>query len=233
MVPGIDGTGKLFYRQIPRLEKRFAVSATPLREDARTMDDLVADLDRHINTVAGRGAQITLFGESFGGALSLSYALAHPDRVKGLVILNSFAHYPSAASLRLGYQLLRVTPWRLVGLARRLNARRMHSLRTERDEIRRYYDLMRATTREGYLSRMRILQTYDVRAQLTSITAPALFLAADRDTLVPSIDQAKLMSSLAPSGSMRVLEGHGHSCLIAPDMDLAAILDDWLDHAHR
>jgi pimeloyl-ACP methyl ester carboxylesterase len=227
MVPGIDGTGQLFYRQIPKLEKRFAVSATPLREDARTMDDLVADLDRHIDAVAGLGARVTLFGESFGGALSLSYALAHPDRISRLVILNSFAHFESAASLWLGYQLLRITPWSVVGFARRLNARRMHSLRTEREEIRHYYDLMRATTRTGYLGRMQMLQRYDVRAQLASITAPALFLAADRDTLVPSIEQARLMSTSVPSGTMRVLEGHGHSCLIAPDMDLAAILDDW------
>jgi hypothetical protein len=28
---------------------------------------------------------------------------------------------------------------------------------------------------------------------------------------------------------MRVLEGHGHSCLIAPDLDLASIIDEWLD----
>jgi hypothetical protein len=27
---------------------------------------------------------------------------------------------------------------------------------------------------------------------------------------------------------MRVLEGHGHICLIAPDIDLGAILDEWI-----
>jgi 3-oxoadipate enol-lactonase len=233
MVPGIDGTGKLFYRQIPGLEKRFTVSATPLRDDAQTLDDLVADLDRHIIETAGPGARVTLFGESFGGALSLSYALAHPERVDRLVILNSFAHFESAARLWLGYQLLRVTPWSVVGLARRINAPRMHSVRTERDEIRRFHDLMRATTRKGYLARMRMLRSYDVRAQLPAVTAPVLFLAGDRDTLVPSIDQAKLMSALTPSGTMRVLEGHGHSCLIAPDMNLAAILDEWVGDADR
>lgn len=233
MVPGIDGTGTLFYRQIPALEKRFAVSATPLRDDARTMDDLIADLDRHIATVAGAEGRVTLFGESFGGALALSYALAHPGRVTRLVILNSFAHFESAASLWLGYQLLRVTPWSAMGLVRRINAPRMHSLKTERGEIRRFLELMRATTRKGYMSRMRMLRGYDLRPQLASLTAPALFLAADRDTLVPSIAQARLMSTLTPSGSMRVLAGHGHSCLIAPDMNLASIIDEWLDRERR
>ncbi len=231
MVPGIDGTGQLFYRQIPSLGRRFAVSTTPLRDDRRTMAELVADLDGHIATVAGPDTPVTLFGESFGGALVLSYALAHPDRVARLVVLNSFAHFDAGVRLWLGHQLLRVTPWSLVGVFRRLNASRMHSVNTERDEIRHYLALMRSATREGYIARMQILRSYDVRPQLPALTAPVLFLAADRDTLVPSIDQAKLMSTLTPAGSMRVLEGHGHSCMIAPDMDLATIMDEWLAHS--
>jgi 3-oxoadipate enol-lactonase len=228
LVPGIDGTGKLFYRQIPSLERRFAVTTTRLRDDAETMDELVADLDDEISRVAAGGGRVTLLGESFGGALTLSYALAHPERVERLVVLNSFAHFGSQARLWLGYHLLRATPWGMMRIIRQLNASRMHSPQTERDEIRRFHDLMRAATREGYLSRMRILRDYDVRSQLASLASPVLYLAADRDTLVPSVEQARLMSALTPSATLRVLEGHGHSCLIAPDMDLAAILDDWL-----
>jgi pimeloyl-ACP methyl ester carboxylesterase len=227
LVPGIDGTGLLFYRQIPSLSRSFEVTTTRHRDQARTMDDLVDDLHRTIADTAPE-RRVTLLGESFGGALTLSYALAHPERVERIVILNSFAHFGSQARLWLGYHLLRATPWGMMRIVRQLNARRMHSPRTQRDEIRRFHELMRATTREGYLSRMRILRDYDVREQLPSLQVPALFLAADRDTLVPSVDQARLMSELTPSATMRVLEGHGHSCLIAPDLDLADILDDWL-----
>lgn len=191
------------------------------------MDALIVDLDRHVTRVAG-GGRVTLLGESFGGALTLSYALARPERVERLVILNSFAHFASPARLWLGYQLLRATPWPMMHVVRRLNGPRMHSPHTERDEIRRYHRLMRATTRQGYLSRLRILRSYDLRDRLPRLSAPVLYLAADRDTLVPSVQQARLMSELTPDSSMRVLEGHGHSCLIAPDMSLAEILDDWL-----
>ncbi len=232
LIPGIDGTGKLFYRQIPRLEHHFTVTATVLRDDAESMSDLVADLDAAIGRVAGDGRRVTLLGESFGGALTLSYALAHPERVERLVILNSFAHFSSPARLRLGYHLLRATPWGLMPIVRQLNASRMHSAGTERDEIRRFHDLMQSATREGYLSRLRILRDYDVRGQLPSIAAPVLYLAADRDTLVPSVEQARMMSELTPTATLRVLEGHGHSCLIAPDLDLAAIIDDWLERRH-
>ena len=227
LVPGIDGTGQLFYRQIPSLERHFSVTPTRLRDDARTMDDLVADLDDAITRVAGDG-RVSLLGESFGGALSLSYAVAHPQRVDRLVILNSFAHFGSQARLWLGYHLLRATPWGMMRILRQLNARRMHSPQTERDEIRRFHELMRSSTRAGYLSRLRMLRDYDIRDQLPSIAAPVLYLAADRDSLVPSVEQARLMSDLTPGATMRVLEGHGHSCLIAPDMDLAAIVAEWL-----
>ena len=142
---------------------------------------------------------MTLLGESFGGALTLSYAVAHPERVERLVILNSFAHFGSQARLWLGYHLLRATPWGMMRIVRQLNARRMHSPQTERDEIRRFHELMRTSTREGYLSRMRMLRDYDIRDQLPSIAAPVLYLAADRDTLVPSVEQARLMSELTPA----------------------------------
>jgi pimeloyl-ACP methyl ester carboxylesterase len=225
LVPGIDGTGLLFYRQVPLLERRYAVTSIRLRDEVRAMDELVADL--HQSVEAAADGPVTLLGESFGGALALSYAVAHPERVGRLVILNSFAHFGSPARLWLGYHLLRATPWGMMRLVRQLNGRRMHSPGTDPEEIRRFLQLMRSTTREGYLSRLHILRDYDIREQLASIQAPVLYLAADRDVLVPSVEQAQLMSARTPRATMRVLAGHGHSCLIAPGLDLSAILDEW------
>jgi len=231
LIPGIDGTGKLFYRQIPGLEQRFTVTAIRLRDEATTMDDLVAQVHDEVTRVAADGGRVSILGESFGGALTLSYAVAHPERIERLVILNSFAHFGSPARLWLGYHLLRATPWGMMRIIRQLNAHRMHSPQTEHYEIKRFHELMRASTRAGYLSRMRMLRDYDIRGQLASIVSPVLFLAADRDTLIPSVEQARLMSERTPAATMRILEGHGHSCLIAPDLDLAAIVDDWISRS--
>src|SRR5678815_5483284 len=59
LVPGIDGTGKLFYRQVPSLEREFAVTTTRLRDDAVTMDELVADLHDEVTRVAGDSRRVT------------------------------------------------------------------------------------------------------------------------------------------------------------------------------
>jgi pimeloyl-ACP methyl ester carboxylesterase len=226
LVPGLDGTGLLFYRQVPLLERRYAVTTHRLRDTAVHIDELVSELDARVAAAAPAG-RVTLVGESFGGALSLTYALAHPDRVARLVIINSFPYFNPQARLRLGYHLLRATPWGVMAVVRRLTAFRMHSPHTGREELRRFHELMRATTRDGYLARLRMLREYDVRGRLGTLQAPVLFLAADRDHLVPAVEQARLMASLAPRSTVRVLQGHGHICLIAPDLDLCTIIDEW------
>lgn len=233
LVPGIDGTGLLFYRQLPLLERRYAVTTTRLRDDAARMADLVDDLHATVSAAAPDGRPVTLLGESFGGALTLSYAVAHPERVSRLVVLNSFAHFGSKTRLLVGYHLLRAIPWRLMPVVRQVNASRMHSPQTSREEISRFLGLMRATTRDGYLSRLRILRDYDIRGRLPEIASPTLFLAADGDHLLPSVQQARLMQSLTPGSAMRVLEGHGHSCLAAPDLDLGSILEEWMAREDR
>jgi 3-oxoadipate enol-lactonase len=227
LVPGLDGTGLLFYRQVPLLERRFQVTTHRLRDTAVAIDELVAELDARVEAAAP-GTPVTLVGESFGGALALTYALRHPDRVSRLVIVNSFPYFAPQARLWLGYHLLRGVPWGVMRIVRQLTAWRMHSPHTGREELRRFHQLMRATTRVGYLSRLRMLREYDIRSRLPEIQVPVLYLAADSDHLVPAVEQARLMASHTPRGTLRVLEGHGHICLIAPDLDLCTILDEWM-----
>lgn len=227
LVPGLDGTGLLFYSQTPRLARRFQVATVRLRDDASAMGELVSDLARAVESLGHE--RVTLVGESFGGALALSFASAYPDRVERLVVLNSFPYFAAQARLRLAHRLLRAMPWGMMATVRRLTSWRMHSPHTTRAELQRFHELMRATTREGYLSRLRILRTYDVREGLRHMRVPILLLASDRDHLVPAVQQARLMASLSPNATIRVLEGHGHICLMAPDLDLAAIIADWVE----
>jgi pimeloyl-ACP methyl ester carboxylesterase len=227
LVPGMDGTGRLFYKQTPLLARSFKVATYALRNSATSMETLVADLSRVIETVAPTERQAIVIGESFGGALALSLALAEPGRVRALVVLNSFPYFAPQFRLRAAIRGLEVMPWGAMGLIRRLTAFRLHSRHTHRQEVRRFMDLTAATTRDGYLNRLKVLTTYDVRDQLPELSCPTLFLAAERDHLVPSIAQAEYMAARVPGAVSRVLMGHGHICLIAPDIDLAQILHEW------
>ena len=227
LVPGMDGTGQLFYRQRPLLMRSRCVTTYALRDSAADMQTLVADLAGVIETVAPADRRAIVIGESFGGTLAMSLALQRPDRVRALVVLNSFAHFTPQIRLHLARWGLRALPWGMMPLVRRATAARLHSAHTHADEIRQFFRLMRSTSREGYLNRLAILTRYDIRERLQELRMPTLFVAAELDHLVPSLTQAKFMSARIPGAAVRVLDGHGHICLIAPGVDLAQILDEW------
>lgn len=227
LVPGMDGTGQLFHRQVPLLSRSYRVATYALRNDAPSMDVLVGDLARTIDEVDPLDGRAIVIGESFGGALALSLALAAPERVRALVVLNSFPHFTPQFRLRLAYWGLSAVPWGVMGLVRRLTAFRMHSRHTHEEDIQRFMELTARASRAGYLNRLGLLRQYDVRHRLHEIRVPTLFLAADEDHLVPSVTEARFMAVRVPGAVVRVLAGHGHVCLIAPDLSLEQILREW------
>ena len=231
LVPGMDGTGQLFYRQTPSLSESFRTATYALRSNANRMDTLVDDLGGVVDAVAPETRRAIIVGESFGGALAMSFALARPEQVSALVVLNSFPYFAPRLRLRLARYGLACLPWGAMGLIRRATAFRLHSAHTHREEIRRFMELTARADREGYINRLQVLLSYDIRNRLHDLRPPALFLAAEQDHLVPSVQQAKLMVSRVPRATLRVLHGHGHICLIAPDVDLREILLPWLEAA--
>jgi pimeloyl-ACP methyl ester carboxylesterase len=227
LVPGMNGSPELFYRQLPRLRRRFRVATYTLRDDAPGHETLADDLAAVIDNVAPVERRAIVVGESFGGTVALTCALRHPARVAALVVLNSFPFFTPQFRLNLAIAGLRALPWGAMVVVRRFTASRLHSRHTHARDIRTFLDLTSRSTREGYLNRLRLLTSFDVRQRLADIRQPTLFLASELDHLVPAVAQARYMAALVPGGVMRVLEGHGHICLIAPDLDLAAILHEW------
>jgi len=232
LVPGLDGTALLFYRQVPLLGSRFHVLTFPLPDDPRcTMDSLVDDLRQLIEEVVEqRGHErVLLCGESFGGALSLSFALAYPQLLLGLVIINSFPVVRRRLRLSLAPRLLRIVPWAAMPLVRRFTESRLHSPHTLAVDLAEFHERTRSIGRDGYIRRLEILQTYDVRNQLGRIRTPTLLLAGDLDHLVPSVKEARFMASRMPHAVVQILRGYGHVCLINHDFNLLDRIVPWLD----
>jgi pimeloyl-ACP methyl ester carboxylesterase len=195
------------------------------------MDSLVDDLRQLIEeAVEQRGHErVLLCGESFGGALSLSFALAYPQLLLGLVIINSFPVVRRRLRLSLAPRLLRVIPWAAMPLVRRFTESRLHSPHTLAVDLAEFHERTRSIGRDGYIRRLEILQTYDVRNQLDRIRTPALLLAGDLDHLVPSVNEARFMASRMPDATVKILRGYGHVCLINHDFNLLDHIAPWLD----
>lgn len=234
LVPGIDGTALLFYRQQPLLANHFDTIAFPLTTtdpSSMTMQTLVDDLARLIEEVSDQGA--VLLGESFGGALSMSLAIERPELVRGLVIVNSFPYFDERAKIRAAPWALRAIPWAAMPIVRRYTSAHLHSPHTDAEDISEFLERAKSIDRDSYIRRLVILAGYDIRDRLRDIAAPTLFLAGDRDRLVPSVRWARYMHERTLRSSMSVLEGYGHVCLIDHDLDLTHRVVPWWNEMSR
>jgi pimeloyl-ACP methyl ester carboxylesterase len=107
-LPGMEGTGKLFYRQEPELSRRYQVLSLPSRALAPfEYHELVQDVLDAINQQGAERAVIV--AESFGGTVALQFALKHQDRIEHLVLINTFPYFRRRVRLKLGQSLLPLT----------------------------------------------------------------------------------------------------------------------------
>jgi pimeloyl-ACP methyl ester carboxylesterase len=226
LVPGLDGTALLFYRQAPILARRFHVETFPLPDDEScTMESLVAMLKERVERLASeRGEEkVFLCGESFGGALSLSFALRHPEKLAGLVVLNSFPYIRQRVRIRLGPPLLKLMPWGAMPLVRRFTESRLHSSHTLPEDIEEFHRVT-AIGRRGYIRRLELCGNTTFGTSSTDRRSHPVSRGR-RDHLVLGRGSA-LHGGSECRGQVKVLEGYGHICMIHYDFDL-------LEHGSR
>ena len=241
-VHGGPGTDHSFFR--PALEP-LADVATVVFFDLPGHGASAPPADFALATMAGAiddvrvaiGAdRVVLLGSSYGGFLSLIFALAHPERVAGLIFVDTSASYGFREE-SLQEARRRGTPEILAALARLWDG----SLSTDRefhDDWRTILPLYfhrlpldavrRLADRGSYNldTRKRILPTfrgYDVRARLAEIEAPALVLAGRHDWIT-AVGQACELAEGLRSAELHIFEDSGHYPFIEePDAFLAAV----------
>ncbi len=132
-----------------------------------------------------------LVGHSMGGAVALTLALARPQLVAGLVLLNSAAALPVSPELMVLLERTLPAPdaaapesvWadRLPGELAEL----MFSPATPKDLRERWQAVLLAATRQTVLGDFRACASFDVRARLGELRVPTLLVGGSDDLLVP------------------------------------------------
>ncbi len=224
LIPGLDGTGLLYYRQIAPLEERFRVLAHRFRPRG---DFDYLDLIEELAGTASEAApeSIVVVGESFGGTVAMYYALAHPERVSRLVLINTFSRYGSRVRIGLGCTLAPLLRWKGIRRLKNFVVDRTLALEGILPEDRaRYHEIIQQVHHPAYCRRLELVRAVDLRPRLKEIKVPTMLFASGRDKIVPSIKEARFMSALIPQARLHEFPHAGHALLLTPGFVLADYL---------
>ncbi|GHH01268.1 alpha/beta fold hydrolase [Comamonas sp. JC664] len=184
-LPGLGASGRSFAPMEPLADAlRLLLWTPPLRTPA-THTPLawnLALLDHAESLLPGRFA---LLGSSYGSLLSIAYALAHPERVKALVLVSPVASVHRIRRLALTLSTLVRSPRPLAYLLAPTVARVLGGLSLPaagRAEIVRE---ARRLSPVELLRRLRDVLAADYLSRLHALQVPTLVIQGGRDLLVP------------------------------------------------
>ncbi len=223
-IPGLDGTGELFFKQSPGLVRTHRVVTFRLREHGSfTYDDLADDVAAIISAIGERRA--TLVAESFGGGVALTFALRYPAMIEQLVLVNTFARYRERVRIRLGARLASILPFQLLWYLRK--SADLLGLLVDDVAVKdrsRFFEAIRTVKREAYARRLKLICDLDIEDRLSEIETPTLIIACEKDLVVRSTREARLMAACLPNATVKIFKDAGHACLLGSQVHLDEIL---------
>lgn len=193
------------------------------------------DVERVADTL--KLGRFVLAGNSMGGGIAIEYALAHPERVAGLVLVDAAgAPRIGEAKGNIGFTLAR-TPgfsWLMGRITpRSLVERSLRQTVANEDvvtdaAIDRYWELLRYPgNRAATAARFASAQEPFAPTALATLKTPTLIIWGQRDSLIP-VQSGGWLAKRIPSARFEVLPGIGHIPMEeAPDASVR-LLESWL-----
>jgi aminoacrylate hydrolase len=172
----------------------------------------------------------TLVGHAAGGVIGLALALAAPERLDGLVVVNGWSrpdpHFARCFETRLALlrgsgvrAYIRAQPLFLYP-ARWISA---NDAQLADEEARQLQHFQGAPNIEA---RIAALTAFDIDARLAEIHVPTLLIAAEDDMLVPASCSERLAAGL-PDAVLEPMTG-GHGCNVTEAERFNSIVRGWL-----
>ncbi len=190
-------------------------SEAPAEPERYSLEQVVADL-RAIHRTATDDAPAFVGGLSVGGLVTLSYALAHPERVRALLLFNSGPGFKNPQALAQWQAMLERAASKMeeVGLARYLEGRRAQAellgLQPETECARAVRESILTSSVEGLTRFARGVAgpVPNLVDRLTEIQVPCLVVVGEHDAAFQRASQ--VLAAKLPRARRVVLKDAGH-----------------------
>lgn len=237
LLPPLPGWKEAWVATAARLARRFRVVTFDLRVRFAPGDrwaQCIGDTLRVAEAFAP--GRFVLVGHSLGGALAQRVALAHPERVAGVVLSSTFARVaspPGTPAKRFVEQPLVLASQRLLPepiaapLARRLAAGGawVYDPCCDARVLAFVRHAIRHAPMRDVAVMLRLALDHDTRGALPSLAAPALVVHGERESAFVGAAAAELLR-LLPRAEGAVLPGVGHLHPLSAPGALADLIAD-------
>lgn len=184
------------------------------------VEDMVAVLD------AAGAARADVIGLSLGGMTALGLGLAHPDRVRRIVVCDARADAPPPFVQGWDDRIAAVREKGTEALVEGTLAR-WFTPRAPQAPRDRAAAMIRATAPAGYIGCARALQGLDYLKDLPRMTVPVLYVVGEEDQGAP-VAAMQAMAEATPDGRLVVLPGLAHVPNMEDPAAFAQAIEGWL-----
>ncbi|MCR3721980.1 MULTISPECIES: alpha/beta fold hydrolase [Prauserella salsuginis group] len=223
LVPALGSDERLWQPLIERLGD--TVDTVVIRGEG---DAISAMAD---SVVAQTPERFYLAGNSMGGYVALDIVLRYPERVTGLVLLNTSAI--AAAPERRDASLKLIEQVENGGFAEAV-ATISAPVAPGRPDVSAIAAAMALDLGPAVFNdhQTAVSNRGDRRAELGDLTVPTLVITGDKDRVVPA-ELGEELAKLIPGAELAVLEGVGHLSPLEAPGDVATHLITWLERSSQ
>jgi len=177
-----------------------------------------------------------LVGWSLGGMLAMQLALAYPERIKALALINSTACFPKKEGWADGCsnEVLQGFKQGIEQQAAKTMSRffalMLHGENIERQQFnmiaRAAIDREHPTSLQGMQEGLRLLEALDLRDAVAKITQPTWIAHGDSDAIIP-VQASAFLAKHIPHSTLHRFENCGHAPFLTQTKTFHSLLESW------
>lgn len=218
-VHGFPLSHRIYDAQVRTLSRQYQVITPDLRGFCKSpLGDADVTIDTYAEDIAAvldalEVKKTVLVGLSMGGYIAFAFWRRYPERVRGLVLLDTRAAPDSEEGRQNRYRTIEMVQEQGLGpLAQNMIPRLLSpvTLRAKPHVVNKLRAIVMTATVEGVVAALRAMaERPDSRPTLETITVPTLVITGADDRLIPP-SEGEDMALAIPDARLHVVEQAGH-----------------------